>query len=71
MTYVKVTLKMPAEMYVSPSKSAHYCCPVLTKIGMCCQEISVKLFSIKFNENLFSNSQVGTCGQMVGQTFHI
>jgi hypothetical protein len=58
MTYVKVTLKMLAEMYISSFISAHYTLPVLTKIGMCSQQISVEHPRIKFYE--FSNCYMWT-----------
>jgi hypothetical protein len=38
----------------------HPYCLTLTKIGMC-QQISVNLANMKFNENLLSGSPVFTC----------
>jgi hypothetical protein len=46
-------------------QSARYCCPMLTKIGMCSQNL-VKFAIVKFHENLLSSSRV-TCGQTDGQ----
>jgi hypothetical protein len=47
--------------------SAHYCRPVLNRIGTC-QQIVVKFFSTKFYKNSFSGYRVVTCGQMDRQT---
>jgi hypothetical protein len=43
-----------------------YCCAILTSTRMF-QQILVKLPNIKFNENLFSDSLLVTCGKTDGQ----
>lgn len=53
--------------YAGDACCVHYCL-ILTKIGIC-QNILVKLFSIKFYKNVLSGSQVVSYGQINIQTW--
>jgi hypothetical protein len=54
--------EMGAEIIVVFMQSDSYCCPVITKTGIC-EQSAVKFPSIKFHENSLNGSRVVITGE--------